>query len=152
MDLYSGVGLFAGALAEDVGISGRIDAVEADVTAARLARRNLHDCPQVTLHNGDVRQFLADSTATAGQGAAADLIVLDPPRAGAGTVTVNLLAATGARAIAYVACDGAALARDTRAFIGLGWQLTAIQGFDLYPMSHHTETVALFVPGQSART
>ena len=148
LDLYSGVGLFAGALAEAVGVSGRIDAVEADATAARLARRNLHDCPQVTLHHGDVREFLAAAT-VAGAGPAADLVVLDPPRAGAGAATVRLLAATGARAIAYVSCDGAALARDTRTFGELGWTLTHVQGFDLYPMSHHTEAVALFTPHNS---
>ena len=151
LDLYSGVGLFAGALAEDVGITGRIDAVEVDTTAARLARRNLHDCPQVQLHNADVRQFLAERT-TAQPGEVADLVVLDPPRAGAGAATVRLLTQTGARAIAYVACDGAALARDVRTFAELGWHLATVQGFDLYPMSHHTEAVALFTPDNAEAT
>ena len=58
LDLYSGVGLFAGCLAADLGPGSRIDAVEFSVDACRDARRNLHDLPQVRIHQGDVEAWL----------------------------------------------------------------------------------------------
>jgi tRNA/tmRNA/rRNA uracil-C5-methylase (TrmA/RlmC/RlmD family) len=48
--------------------------------------------------------------------------------------------------VAYVACDPAALARDLRAALDLGWQVDAVRGLDLFPMTHHLEAVALLRP------
>ncbi|MDQ1246620.1 MAG: Class SAM-dependent methyltransferase [Actinomycetota bacterium] len=148
LDLYAGVGLFAGALAKDVGDDGRVAAVEGDERAIRLARRNLHDLPSVRLHQGAVSAWLGTE---AGREVVAgvDVIVLDPPRAGAGKEVVAALAASAARAIAFVACDGASLARDARTFAGHGWSLAALRAFDLFGMSHHVEAVALFLPPTS---
>ena len=75
-----------------------------------------------------------------------DLVVLDPPRSGAGAEVVRAVAASGARAVAYVACDPAALARDVRTFGGLGWRLAAVRGYDCFPMTQHVECVALLRP------
>jgi tRNA/tmRNA/rRNA uracil-C5-methylase (TrmA/RlmC/RlmD family) len=138
LDLYAGVGLFAGALAGRVGRKGRVVAVEHDRRAAADARRNLSRLPQAKVEVGRVdrvlRRLPPDSY---------DLAVLDPPRAGAGRAVVDLLAGRGARVIAYVACDPAALARDVAYFAEHGYSLTSLRAFDLFPMTHHVECVAI---------
>jgi tRNA/tmRNA/rRNA uracil-C5-methylase (TrmA/RlmC/RlmD family) len=75
-----------------------------------------------------------------------DLVVLDPPRSGAGAKVVRAIAAAGPRAVAYVACDPAALARDVATFRELGWELAALRAFDCFPMTQHVECVALLHP------
>jgi len=75
-----------------------------------------------------------------------DVVVLDPPRTGAGPRVARTLAHSGARAIAYVACDPAAFARDVRAFRDEGWRLAALRGFDCFPMTQHIELVGLILP------
>jgi tRNA/tmRNA/rRNA uracil-C5-methylase (TrmA/RlmC/RlmD family) len=142
LDLYSGVGLFAGALAADLAPGGRVDAVESDAGAVRDARRNLHDRPEVTLHHARVDTWLR---AVAPQ--RCDVVVLDPPRTGAGKAVVERLAGFAPRpprAVAYVACDPASLGRDVGTFRALGWSLTALRALDLFPQTHHVECVALF--------
>lgn len=76
----------------------------------------------------------------------ADLVVLDPPRAGAGRKTVQHLSSLGARRIAYVACDPAALARDLGYFRDGGYRVRMLRVFDLFPMTHHVECVAILEP------
>jgi tRNA/tmRNA/rRNA uracil-C5-methylase (TrmA/RlmC/RlmD family) len=83
-------------------------------------------------------------------GAAPDVVVLDPPRAGAGPSVSRLLAGTGARAVVYVACDPAALARDVAAFAEAGYRLADVRGFDAFPMTAHVECVALLEPVDGA--
>lgn len=141
LDLYAGVGLFGGSLATDVGPGGRVDAVESDVGAVRAARRNLHTLPWVRLHEDRVESWLAGSGLVR-----CDLVVLDPPRAGAGRRVVDALVALAPRAVAYVACDPAALARDVGTFRAAGWELGGLRAFDLFPMTHHVECVALLRP------
>lgn len=140
-DLYSGVGLFAAALAARVGRNGSVVAVEADRRAAADARRNLHDLPQVRLLHGRVDRELAGSGLPR-----ADLVVLDPPRTGAGRQVVEQVTALTPRAVVYVACDPAALARDVSTFAGHGFALASLRAFDLFPMTHHVECVALLTP------
>jgi tRNA/tmRNA/rRNA uracil-C5-methylase (TrmA/RlmC/RlmD family) len=142
LDLYSGVGLFAGALAADMGEQGRIDAVEASVRACADARRNLHDLPQVSIHAAPVERWLRSDSAPD----EADLVVLDPPRSGAGPAVIEAVLNRAPRAVAYVACDPAALGRDLGHAARLGWRVASVQGFDLFPMTHHLEAVALLVP------
>jgi tRNA/tmRNA/rRNA uracil-C5-methylase (TrmA/RlmC/RlmD family) len=141
LDLYSGVGLFAAVLAEGVGPAGRVDAVESSATAVRDARRNLHDLPVVRLRHGDVEGWLVDEASET-----YDVVVLDPPRSGAGREILGHLARRTARRIVYVACDPAALARDVRTLAELGWGLGGLRAFDLFPMTHHVECVAWFTP------
>jgi len=136
LDLYAGVGLFAGALAPRVRSAV---AVESDPRAARAARANLADLP-VTVVRSRVDGWLRDQTERF------DLVVLDPPRKGAGRDVVAALARTRPRAIAYVACDPAALARDLATFAGLGYGLARLRAFDLFPMTAHVECVALLEP------
>ncbi|HEY0472554.1 MAG TPA: TRAM domain-containing protein [Kribbella sp.] len=141
LDLYSGVGLFAAFLAE---AGCAVLAVEGDRDAVRNARRNLHDLPSVTLEQGDVGKVL---NSAAGQGLeSVDLVVLDPPRTGAGKDVVRRIAALTPRRIAYVACDPAALARDLKTFGLLGYGISSLRAFDLFGMTHHIECVAVLEP------
>jgi tRNA/tmRNA/rRNA uracil-C5-methylase (TrmA/RlmC/RlmD family) len=73
-------------------------------------------------------------------------VVLDPPRTGAGAAVVRGIAAARPRAVAYVACDPAALARDIKTFTSLGWTVGALRGYDCFPMTQHIECVALLTP------
>lgn len=146
LDLYAGAGLFGGALAPEVTESGRVVCVEADPGACAAAAANLADLPHAEVWQGEVdpeglRELLAEL------GSPPDVVVLDPPRAGAGPAVSRLLAGTGARAVLYVACDPAALARDVAAFGEAGYRLAGIRGFDAFPMTAHVECVALLVPG-----
>jgi tRNA/tmRNA/rRNA uracil-C5-methylase (TrmA/RlmC/RlmD family) len=143
LDLFAGVGLFAAALAERLGPDGAVLAVEGDPHAVRDARRNLHELTQVGITAGRVDQVLA--TVLEG-GLTADLVVLDPPRDGAGRRVVEQVVAVRPRAVAYVACDPAALARDVRTFAEHGYRLDALRAFDCFPMTHHIECVARLVP------
>ncbi|MFN8167287.1 MAG: TRAM domain-containing protein [Candidatus Nanopelagicales bacterium] len=141
LDLYSGVGLFAGSLAGLVGESGRVDAVEASVRACADARRNLHELPQVRIHAEPVERWLRAASVTE-----ADLVVLDPPRSGAGRAVLDHVIDLAPRAVAYVACDPAALGRDLGHVRAAGWTVASVRGFDLFPMTHHVEAVALLLP------
>jgi tRNA/tmRNA/rRNA uracil-C5-methylase (TrmA/RlmC/RlmD family) len=145
LDLYAGVGLFGGALAPAAGADGRVVCVESDEAACAAADANLAELPQAEVWQGDVDadglgELLVEL------GGRPDVVVLDPPRAGAGPAVSRLLAATGARAVVYVACDPAALARDVAAFGAAGYRLAAIRGFDAFPMTAHVECVAHLVP------
>lgn len=139
LDLYSGAGLFTLPLADAVGESGSVVAVEGADRAVRDARRNLHDRPQVALHGGDVAGVLASGEA----GTRADAVVLDPPRVGAGRDVVRAVAGLGPSRVVYVACDPAALARDVAYLAEEGFALRDVTGYDLFPMTHHVEAVAV---------
>jgi tRNA/tmRNA/rRNA uracil-C5-methylase (TrmA/RlmC/RlmD family) len=138
VDLYSGAGLFTLPLADAAGEQGRVVAVEGDARAVKDARRNAHDRPQVALHAGDVATVLG-SGAVGG----ADVVVLDPPRVGAGRDVVKAVTALAPRRVVYVACDPAALARDVAYLAEDGYALADVTGYDLFPMTHHVEAVAV---------
>jgi tRNA/tmRNA/rRNA uracil-C5-methylase (TrmA/RlmC/RlmD family) len=138
LDLYAGVGLFAGSLAA-LASTGRVIAVESDTAAAAAARSNLADCANVTVVTGVVNRWLARSKPTA------DLVVLDPPRKGAGRAVVDGIAATSASRVVHVACDPSSLARDVSLFAEHGYRLESLRAFDLFPMTAHVECVALLV-------
>jgi tRNA/tmRNA/rRNA uracil-C5-methylase (TrmA/RlmC/RlmD family) len=147
LDLYSGVGLFAGALADGVGVTGSVTAVESDSGAVADARRNLHEHGQVRIVPGRVDRALP------GLGLdEVDVVVLDPPRSGAGTDVVASIVALRPRVTAYVACDPAALARDLRTFADAGYVLRSLRAFDCFPMTAHVECVAILEPEAPAAT
>jgi len=135
-DLYGGVGLFARTLADLGGTD--VVTVESSRRATEHARTNLAPL-EVTAVTARVDRFLQGATRSGRTGA----VVLDPPRAGAGRTVVEGVHALSPEAIAYVACDPVALARDLGTFRGLGWQVRTLRGFDLFPHSHHFEVVAL---------
>ncbi|HJE52234.1 MAG TPA: TRAM domain-containing protein [Tessaracoccus flavescens] len=134
LDLYCGVGLFAGALV-DAGCM--VEGAELAKDAVSLARRNVPEATFVAVPIERSHRELPDW---------ADLVVLDPPRKGAGAAVVRAIAARGPRAIAYVACDPAALARDLKTFAVEGYEAVSIEAFDLFPMTHHVECVAILHP------
>lgn len=136
-DLYGGAGLFTAALA--AAGAGPVTLVESEPVAVDAARANLADLPAVSVRHARVAAALRRGQLPT----PVDLVVLDPPRAGAGTEVVRALVAAGPRAVAYVACDPAAFARDLRAFRDAGWSLADLRGFDCFPMTHHIELVAL---------
>ncbi|MEU8283491.1 TRAM domain-containing protein [Micromonospora sp. NPDC048905] len=140
-DLYGGAGLFAAALAGRVG-AARITLVESSRDGVDAARANLADLPQVEVVAARVETALTRRRITG----PVDVVVLDPPRSGAGAQVVRDVVAAGPRAVAYVACDPAAFARDVRTFTELGWRLAALRGFDLFPMTQHVECVGLLLP------
>ncbi|MGV9691269.1 class I SAM-dependent RNA methyltransferase [Streptomyces sp. NPDC003444] len=141
LDLYCGVGLFAGALADRVGDQGAVLGIESGKRAVEDARHNLQHFDRVRIEQGKVESVLPRTGITQ-----VDLIVLDPPRAGAGKQTVHHLTTLGARRIAYVACDPAALARDLGYFRERGYRVRTLRAFDLFPMTHHVECVAILEP------
>ncbi len=141
LDLYCGVGIFAGALAERLGETGAVLGIESTKRAVEDARHNLADFPRVRIEQGKVEQILPKTGITE-----CDLVVLDPPRAGAGKQTVRHITGLSARRIAYVACDPAALARDLGYFKENGYKVRTLRVFDLFPMTHHVECVAILEP------
>ncbi len=140
LDLYAGVGLFAAYLGQEVGPEGSVVAIEGDGAASRLSRRNLADVPAASVVTGRVDRALHHGVGPA------DVVVLDPPRVGAKRQVVRHVTALTPRAVVYVACDPAALARDVGYFAEQGYRLEVLRAFDLFPMTHHVECVALFVP------
>ncbi|MFE7779316.1 class I SAM-dependent RNA methyltransferase [Streptomyces sp. NPDC057445] len=141
LDLYCGVGLFAGAIADRVGEQGAVLGIESGKRSVEDARHNLQHFERVRIEQGKVEQVLPRTGISE-----VDLIVLDPPRAGAGKQTVQHLSRLGARRIAYVACDPAALARDLAYFREGGYKPRTLRAFDLFPMTHHVECVAILEP------
>jgi len=159
LDLYAGVGVFAAALGGAVGPGGRVVAVESDAEAVGHAKRNLAAYPQVVAVRARVDEFLGVATSgrrggrrpqRRGRGRhplappRVDLVLLDPPRVGAGRAVLEALVALTPRRLVYVACDPAALARDTAYLDELGYDLTGLRAFDAFPMTHHVECVARF--------
>jgi len=141
LDLYGGVGLFTAALIPYVGDTGSIELYEGSKSATGDAKRNFADDKNVKVITGDVAQLLPRVTS-------ADVVVLDPPRDGAGKIVLSEIARIKPRAVVYVACDPAALARDSAYFSELGYSLHKIRAFDLFPMTHHIECVALYLPAK----
>jgi len=137
LDLYGGVGLFSAAILEAVGPTGHVDLIEGSKVATADAGRNFAAFSNITIATGDVAKLLPRITA-------ADVVVLDSPRDGAGKEAVAHIARLAPRAIVYVACDPAALARDTAYLADHSYSLVKVRAFDLFPMTHHIECVALY--------
>ncbi|HCJ47836.1 MAG TPA: 23S rRNA methyltransferase [Microbacterium sp.] len=147
LDLYGGVGLLATAIAGVGGDSTRVTSVESDARATEHAGENLAGWIGARAETGRVESWLAAFDASASPAQRARLregvIVLDPPRAGAGKDVVTRLAALSPARIVYVACDPVALARDLGTFAELGYTAPSVRAFDLFPHSHHVEAIAV---------
>ena len=137
LDLYGGVGLFTAAIIDVIGPDGHVDLIEGSKVATEDARRNFAANKNITVATGDVAKLLPRVTS-------ADVVVLDPPREGAGRGVIMQITALQPRAIVYVACDPAALARDTAYLEDHSYSLVKLRAFDLFPMTHHIECVALY--------
>jgi tRNA/tmRNA/rRNA uracil-C5-methylase (TrmA/RlmC/RlmD family) len=139
-DLYGGAGVFAAALGDAVGESGQVLTVDTSRSATRAARTALADLPQVTVVTDSVRRALTAQGASASR---ADVAVLDPPRAGAGRDVIDLLAGAGVPRVVHIGCEAASFARDIGLYRGHGYAVEEIRVFDAFPLTHHTECVAL---------
>lgn len=136
-DLYGGAGVFAAALAESVGESGRVVTVDTSRGASRSARTALADLPWVSVVTDSVRRALA------GQDRPADVAVLDPPRTGAGREVIDQLAGAAVRRIIHIGCEAASFARDVGLYLGHGYAVEEIRVFDSFPLTHHVECIAV---------
>ncbi len=150
LDLYCGVGLFAGGLV-DAGC--RVIGVESARSAVAAARHNLADAPDRATFVADrVDRALRRPPHRGGLPARFDLVVLDPPRSGAGADVLAAITRRRPSRIAYVACDPAALGRDLGLLADLGYRLTSLRAFDLFPMTQHLEAVAVLAPADQPTT
>lgn len=128
VDLYGGVGLFAGT----VGDGCSVTLVEDSASSVADARVNLDGARIV---RADVHHWGPS---------AADVVVADPPRAGLGKRGVAKVAATGAPRVVLVSCDPASLGRDTRLLIDAGYEPVSADLVDLFPHTSHVEVVSRY--------
>jgi tRNA/tmRNA/rRNA uracil-C5-methylase (TrmA/RlmC/RlmD family) len=147
LDLYAGAGPLTSVLADAVGPTGRVVGVESAGQAVADARANLADRPWAEVIRGRVDPALLGRLDVR-----PDVVVLDPPRAGAGAGTMAAVLGLAPRCLGYVSCDPATLARDVRTALDAGWRLASLRAFDAFPMTHHVECLALLVPDTSAGT
>ena len=156
LDLYAGAGLFTAALADAVGATGTVVSIEGSPVTHKDARSNFapDGCSRtensantrIEVIRGDVARHLVDlkTALEFGEIPAIDAVVLDPSREGANRTTLERLDALDPKRILYVACDPASLGRDTGILRDLGWDMVQLRAFDMYPNTHHVESVALF--------
>ena len=129
LDGYAGGGLFSATVGA---AAGEVIAVESDPTAQRDLAVNAPGAAMVA------------QSFEAGRLPPVDLAVLDPPRAGLGRRGVEVIVAARPRALCYVSCDPASLARDAASLIGAGYRLEQVTPVDMFPQTHHIESVSLF--------
>jgi tRNA/tmRNA/rRNA uracil-C5-methylase (TrmA/RlmC/RlmD family) len=148
LDLYGGVGLFAGTIAAKFGVDSVITTVEAFKTATEDAKLNLADLPNVRAILAPTERFLDERVSSHvknGSPETTATVILDPPRAGAGAKVVGQVLALKPKHIVYVACDPVALARDLKPLTEGGYELASLRAFDLFPHTHHVEAVASLI-------
>lgn len=141
VDLYAGAGLFALQLA---GRFEQVYAVEGNRLAAGHGQANAraNNTGNVRYEAISVEAWLKYKAAAAGR---PDLLLLDPPRAGAGAQVIERIASLAPPQITYVSCDPATLARDLRLLLNHHYRLTSLTALDLFPQTFHVETVARLI-------
>jgi 23S rRNA (uracil1939-C5)-methyltransferase len=132
IDLYSGVGLFAAALARSF---RQVVAVESNSAATRDLKHNAATDTIQAEHTTAEAYLEAISTPP-------DFLLADPPRAGFGKPVVRRLLDLQPRAVTIVSCDPATLARDLPALLQGGYTLKEMILVDLFPQTYHFETIA----------
>ncbi|MGC4189990.1 MAG: TRAM domain-containing protein [Thermomicrobiales bacterium] len=138
LDLYSGVGLFTVPLAR---LFKRTIAVESYPPATKWAETNIADANlanRARVVTAPVERWLADDRSPLGRVA---LAVFDPPRTGAGPEVIEALVKLRPAHIAAVSCDPATFARDLRGLLDAGYELVDVQGYDMFPQTHHVEII-----------
>ncbi|QAB18770.1 class I SAM-dependent RNA methyltransferase [Leucobacter muris] len=147
LDLYGGAGLLAAAMAEAAGPALKVTTVEADAGATDDAAENLSELVGALALTARVDRHLAEllqASAPVRDRLRRGTVVLDPPRSGAGGGVTGQIAELAPANIVYVACDPVALARDTKTLRESGYELTGLRAFDIFPHTHHFETLATF--------
>ena len=135
LDLYSGAGLFAANIAARFP-DARVHAVELSEAAVRSGKNSARGMQNLSFQKSDVLTYLRSRQEEI------STVVLDPPRSGAATKVINQLVRLKAQHIIYVACDPVALARDIGLLRQAGYELESVQGYDIFPHTHHFETLA----------
>jgi 23S rRNA (uracil1939-C5)-methyltransferase len=137
LDLYSGVGLFAVPLGRRF---VRVVAVESNATATRFAKRNIESAglDNVNVVTATVSDWIRSTTHRTKR---VDFVLLDPPRAGAESAVIKGIVDLQPSKICYVSCDPATLARDLKKLVAGGFNIQSLRGFDMFPQTHHVETV-----------
>ncbi|NMN99956.1 class I SAM-dependent RNA methyltransferase [Gordonia sp. TBRC 11910] len=141
-DLYGGAGVFTAGLLDAAAAGGvelgQMHIVDTDSTALDAAQTTLDDL-RVHVHRGSA-QAVVDGLPTP------DVVVLDPPRSGAGREVVEAVADADPAIIVHIGCDVAAFARDLGLFADRGYRVVELRGFDAFPRTHHVEAIAALVP------
>ena len=134
VDLYCGVGLFTLPLARRF---ARVTGVEGNPVAVQFARRNLQRAglENARVVNAGVAEWIRRRAFET------DFVLLDPPRAGAESAVIKGIVDSRPKRITYVSCDPATLARDLRKLFAAGFVMESLLAFDLFPQTHHVETV-----------
>jgi 23S rRNA (uracil1939-C5)-methyltransferase len=137
IDLYCGVGLFTVPLGR---VFERVIGVESNPTAARFGQMNLQNAQlkSARIINARVSDWLDGHTLGS---EAVDFLLLDPPRAGVENSVIKGILARHPQQISYVSCDPATLARDLKKLLAAGYVLDSVVAFDMFPQTHHVETV-----------
>lgn len=133
-DLYGGAGFFAWPLSKHF---RRVITVESSPSGHVSARRNMRDVPHVHAREVAVETFIESAEP-------ADLIFLDPPRAGAAPGVIDSVATLARESVCYLSCDPVTFSRDVSRLLRRGWILHEIHLLDLFPNTHHVETLAAF--------
>jgi 23S rRNA (uracil1939-C5)-methyltransferase len=136
IDVYAGVGLFAVAVAAR-GLD--VLAVEGDRISVADLVLNARPYPKLEAHGGAVEQVLPRLNA-----GAFGTVLLDPPRTGLSKIAAAAVLRLSAPRMIYVSCDVATLARDAARLVAHGYQLIAVEAFDMFPNTGHIETLAVF--------
>jgi tRNA/tmRNA/rRNA uracil-C5-methylase (TrmA/RlmC/RlmD family) len=135
-DLYGGVGFFALPLSE---LFGMVSTVESSKESSRYAERNCRGVGErIRVVHDDVLRFLRRSTERA------DLIMIDPPRAGLEPEVTEAVAENCGNMICYLSCDPVTFSRDAARLVRRGWRLASLDLLDLFPNTHHIETLSSF--------
>ncbi|GAA1480600.1 hypothetical protein GCM10009624_10400 [Gordonia sinesedis] len=144
-DLYGGAGVFAAALLDGqdseaaAGGAGTVHVVDADAGAIAAARETFAGDDRVVLHHGDVARQVPDLPSP-------DVVVLDPPRTGAGPGVIAGVAAAAPGLIVHIGCDAGRLARDLARYAEAGYRVADLRAFDAFGLTHHVEAIAALVP------
>ncbi len=136
VDLYSGVGFFSVPLA---GVFANVTGIEGSAAAHACAARNVPD--NVALVNAPVEWWVERMPRV-------DFVFLDPPRSGAKRNVIDAIATRAGSMVCFLACDPVTFARDASRLIASGWRLASLDLLDLFPNTHHVETLASFERAQ----
>lgn len=136
LELYAGTGMLSMNVADRF---EAVDAFEIDRSATTRGKRAAKaiGVDNITFHTGDVARFTA-------QYADADVIIVDPPRAGLSAPVRDAITASSATTLVYVSCDPATFARDTEDFLAHHWRVSSAELFDFFPHTHHVESLVVF--------
>ena len=136
LDLYSGVGILGRAILKNHP-QAKGYAIESEKDATKSALANLKEFKVKCLSQKVDKWIFSNSEKF-------DLVVLDPPRSGAGVKVMKEICKKTLSKIIYIACDPASLARDVAVAEDKGWKLVKVDAYDFFPMTHHFESVAIF--------